>query len=94
VCGPRGYSNEDRISGGFIRECIPADCRSNADCSAKPGGVCALVHGTCEHRLDRPGVTTRPAQLACVYADGCTSDQDCPAGNCVVADGMALCAQR
>ena len=79
VCGPRGYSDENYIQGGFIRECIPAQCRSDAECNAESGGVCALIRQGCEPR-DHPGYLYRPTQLACIYPDGCARDQDCPTG--------------
>jgi hypothetical protein len=89
VCGPPGFSRETLIRGGFIRQCIPAACRSNLDCTAQPGGVCALIGERCEP-TDGPSVRNRPAELACVYADGCTGN-DCPIGSCIVTGGQAVC---
>jgi hypothetical protein len=93
VCAPRGFRLEANVEGGDVRSCILAGCRSNADCNAEPGGICAVIHHTCAERVDRyPGRTVRPEQLACVYAGGCTRDADCPIGNCVLSDGRAVCA--
>jgi hypothetical protein len=92
ICAPRGFRLEANVEGGDVRSCIPAGCRSNTDCNAEPGGVCAVIHHACVESTEHPGRTLRPEQLACVYAGGCTEDADCPIGNCVLSDGRAVCA--
>jgi hypothetical protein len=93
VCGPPGLTSDALIEGGGVRQCLEADCRSNADCTEQAGGVCALVAGSCG-----PGESSsnefRPAQLACVYAGGCVRASDCPKGACTIVAGSARCLYR
>ncbi|HVY25220.1 MAG TPA: hypothetical protein VHB79_01660 [Polyangiaceae bacterium] len=75
--------------GSPVRHCIAAACRSDADCTAAPGGACvAFREGCCTT------YSPRAQQLACVYAsDGCQKAEDCPSGQvCVVDSGRARCA--
>lgn len=89
ICSPRGLTSENNVSGGFVRQCFHADCRSNTDCTAHPQGVCALVAGGCPNT---PGFRPfHPSQLACVYPDGCFSNADCGQGSCMVVAGSGVC---
>jgi hypothetical protein len=89
ICGPRGLTSDNNVTGGFVRQCLQADCHLNADCKAHPQGVCALVAGGCPNT---PGFRLfHPAQLACVYPDGCFSNADCKQGSCMVIGGSAVC---
>jgi hypothetical protein len=92
VCGPRGFTTDDLVQGGAIRQCLKANCKSNADCTAETGGMCALVQNGC---VPSSGGIWVPAQLACVYANGCTSQSDCPArSSCRVVNGRAVCVSE
>jgi hypothetical protein len=55
-----------------IRACVTAYCKTDADCAAHPGGLCAPVLEPC---------CSTNAGLYCVYASegGCRSDAECPA---------------
>jgi hypothetical protein len=93
VCGPRGFTSDDKVQGGAIRQCLKAACKSNADCTAQAGGMCALVQGGC---IPAAGGTQAflQAQLACVYPNGCTSYSDCPGmSSCQVIDGKGVCVR-
>jgi hypothetical protein len=91
VCGPRGFSSEDKVEGGAIRQCLKAACKSNAECTAQTGGMCALVQGGCVPAAGGTQ-TFAPAQLACVYPNGCTSYSDCPGqSSCQVLNGKGVC---
>lgn len=97
VCGPRGFASENLVSGGAIRQCIKADCKSSAECTAKPGGICALVQPGCVTTNAQGAQSFYPAQLACVYPDGCTNISNCPntAGStCKVVNGVGVCLSR
>jgi hypothetical protein len=91
VCAPAGVV-VDLDSGHFVplpaRTCIKASCRRDADCTAAPGGRCWLANfAYCCNPVDKP-----PAQLVCVYPDGCTSHTDCGEGNrCTVREGRTSC---
>jgi hypothetical protein len=88
VCGPRGLTVDEDILGGAIRECIKASCKSNADCTAQANGICALVQGTCA------GSTFLAPELACVYPNGCTGNENCPTNTaviCRVLNGVGSC---
>ncbi len=99
VCGPRGLTLGEFEQGGAIRQCLKAACSTDADCTQEPGGACALVAGGCEPA--HVGREFIPAQLACVYANGCRRDSDCDAAcaaisrpcECLVVDGAAVCVQ-
>jgi len=69
ICGPQGLTSENNVSGGYVRQCFHADCHSNADCAEHAQGVCAFVAGGCPTTLGFH--MFHPAQLACVYPDGC-----------------------
>jgi hypothetical protein len=91
LCGPAGLTSDSSVSGGGIRECFHAACRSNADCSAHAGGVCGLISGFCAapHDFVR-------AQVACVYPGGCFAASDCcngACGTCQVVNGAGVCVQ-
>jgi len=87
-----------------VRQCLPAACKSDADCAERPFGVCRLFTGGC-CLLGEPGSggcdvcqATLPGPfrayaLACTYPeDGCRYDDDCPAGSqCTVVGGVAAC---
>jgi hypothetical protein len=91
VCGPRGLTVDEQILGGAIRECITASCKSNADCTARANGMCALVQATCS------GSTYLPPELACVYPDGCTGSENCPRTGgtiCRVLNGVGSCVSQ
>jgi hypothetical protein len=92
ICGPRGLVSDDNVSGGYVRQCFHADCRANADCTAHPQGVCAVVAGYCPSTLGFRRY--HPAQLACVYPDGCFSNSDCKHGSCVVVGGAGVCVTQ
>lgn len=70
VCAPAG------AWGTGARTCVAAFCKTNADCTAKPGGVCAAIEGMC---------CSLPLGLACVYPGGCQKDADC------ASDGSQHC---
>jgi len=99
ICGPRGFASEDLVSGGAIRQCIKADCKTSAECTAKAGGMCALVQSGCVKTSAAGAQSFYPAQLACVYSDGCTNNTGCPrtasSGSiCKVVDGKGVCVQQ
>ena len=62
ICIPAG------AWGWPANACRTAYCHTNADCTARAGGVCAPIENTC------CGI---PYGLACVYPGGCTKDEDC-----------------
>ncbi|HEX3850568.1 MAG TPA: hypothetical protein VHW01_06350 [Polyangiaceae bacterium] len=77
-----------------VRQCMPASCRRDSDCTAEAGGACVVFGGACCFNTMGPG-TFRPEQLACAYpSDGCQSDADCTGASCVVSDGRAHCASK
>ena len=87
-----------------VRRCLPAACKSDADCSERSGGVCRLFSGGC-CRIGEPGSggceacqATLPGPfrayaVVCTYPeDGCRYDDDCPMGSqCTVVGGVAAC---
>jgi len=94
VCGPRGFASEDKVEGGAIRQCLKAACKSNSDCTAQAGGMCALVQASCAPAAGGTQ-TFLPAELACVYPNGCTSFSDCPDNSyCRVLEGRGLCVRQ
>jgi hypothetical protein len=99
VCGPRGFASENLVSGGAIRQCIKADCKSSAECTAKQNGMCALVQPGCVETNAQGAQSFYPAQLACVYSDGCTNNSNCPntagsSSNCKLVNGVGLCVSQ
>jgi hypothetical protein len=97
ICGPAGFSADETYGGGLIRQCITASCRSDDDCTKLMGGVCSVVPAGC----DLPGPTGAqaymPAQMACVYPNGCSSLSDCantPGAVCKVIRGEGVCVVR
>jgi hypothetical protein len=93
VCGPRGLTNKEGYSGGAVRQCLKASCRTSADCTVRAGGMCALVQSNCAPAANG-AFTFLPAELACVYPSGCTSQSDCPsnpASICRVISGVGVC---
>ena len=90
-CAPSGVAGTRKIESYPARHCVPAACKQSAECTARPGGICALVRDGCSPLGSQPwGFTS--AQLACVYPDGCTPSSDCPAPHsCSVVDGAAVC---
>jgi len=96
ICGPTGFASEELISGGTIRQCIKADCKTSAECTAKAGGICALVQPGCVTSA-QGAQSFYPAQLACVYPDGCTNKSNCPntvGSTCKVVNGVGVCISR
>lgn len=64
VCVPAG------AFGYVLNTCVPAGCRVDADCNARPGGECRPFFTPCYAR-----------GFACTYADDpCRVDADCPPG--------------
>jgi hypothetical protein len=96
ICGPRGFSSDEKAQGGAVRQCLQAACQSAADCTGQPNGICALVQTGCA--LAASGAQTfLPAQLACVYPRGCTSASDCPRdplSYCRVVKGEGVCVTQ
>jgi hypothetical protein len=70
ICAPRGafYS--------VARACVLVFCKTDADCTASPGGRCIVF----------PDVFTCQVLPACVYPGGCTGSRDespeCDGGTC------------
>jgi hypothetical protein len=93
ICGPPGLTSSSSVEWGATRQCFPADCRSNDDCTKAAGGICSLIAGSCSRSLPLSDAFL-PARLACVYADGCVRNSDCPRGVCTVVDGSAVCIDR
>ena len=90
-CTPSGVAGTRQIASYPARHCVPAACRQSADCTAKPGGVCALLREGCSPLGSEPWGFSG-AQLACVYPDGCTESSDCPGSHsCSMVDGAAVC---
>lgn len=58
-----------------VRTCVPAFCRTDADCRAHAGGVCEPIAA----HFDIYSWWQRPVQgFACVYPGmGCRTDRDC-----------------
>jgi hypothetical protein len=92
ICGPAGFSSDEMYGGGLIRQCIPAGCRAHTDCTKLPGGVCAVVQAGCDLATTGGDQEYLPAQIACVYPNGCTSISDCPGGSvCKVIFNEGVC---
>lgn len=53
---------------GPMKRCVTAYCKTNEDCTAKPGGYCAPIENPC---------CPTPLALACVYPGGCRKQADC-----------------
>lgn len=93
-CMPPGVVGTSQLTNAPQRVCLPAACKVDADCTARPGGVCGLVQAQCT------GASVglwgfRGGEVACVYPDGCTQLGDCPNGHyCGVVDGAAVCLSR
>lgn len=70
ICAPDGAFGLPK------RSCLVAFCHTDADCTAKAGGVCVLVgdNPCCSHQA--------PEGLGCVYPGGCATDAECPGGAC------------
>jgi hypothetical protein len=67
------------LAGSFglpKRVCLPAFCKTDADCTAKPGGGCTLIGSNPCCQLPSPD------GLGCVYPGSCVSDIDCAGGAC------------
>lgn len=95
VCGPTGFASEERVVGGAIRQCIKASCRSNADCTAQAGGICALVQPGCVTVNAQGAQSFYPAELACAYSNGCTNNSNCPGtAVCKPVNGVGWCVAR
>jgi hypothetical protein len=62
LCAPAG------AFGAPVRVCVTAFCHTDADCKAKPGGVCVPVSQPC---------CQTPGGIGCVYPGGCRKDSDC-----------------
>jgi hypothetical protein len=93
LCAPAGVAGSRLIPGFPRRRCVSATCRSNADCTAKPGGICGMIEDGCTPSgIEQWGY--RDAQITCVYPDGCTRGADCTSGYCDVLDGAAVCLSR
>jgi hypothetical protein len=85
VCAPEGLRD--------ARGCIPAACRTDADCGEAPGGRCTLLDlGCCAVAVG--GGPARAPALVCAYpGDGCQADADCAGGaSCVAREGRAVCS--
>lgn len=54
--------------GNKVKSCIAAQCSTNADCEASPGGICAPVQEPCCNGV---------AGLYCIYEGNCRSSADC-----------------
>jgi len=73
------------VFGNAVRFCAPFRCRTDADCTAASGGICAPVKNPCCNSW---------TGLFCVYPDGCRTDADCDTGQyCDVnyAEGTGEC---
>jgi hypothetical protein len=69
--------------GVKIRACVAAACKTAADCTTVPGGVCAPVQDPC---------CNTTAGLYCVYPGGCRSNADCGPGQyCQASGDQATC---
>ncbi len=78
VCIPAGALSF-KVSG-----CLPTGCHVNADCTAKPSGVCATVFNSC--------CSTVAQGLFCVYpGEGCRTSADCKGGHCAINGNLAHC---
>jgi hypothetical protein len=79
ICAPAG------TLGLRIRACLSAACKTNADCTAAVGGVCAPVQEPCCNTV---------AGLFCRYpGNGCRKNGDCPSPQfCDTSSGVAVCA--
>lgn len=65
ICAPAGAFNEAK------RQCFVAYCKTDADCTAKPGGACVVVGNNNCCKLPAP------SGLACVYPGDCIQNGDC-----------------
>jgi hypothetical protein len=65
ICAPAGTLNLQ------ARACVYAGCRTDADCTASPGGMCAPVPDSCCQTV---------YGLYCVYPGGCRFNSDCQTG--------------
>lgn len=75
-CGPNAVCAPEGLE--LVRRCIPAACRSDADCTDEPGGACRYVRGGCCYAPNIRGFLSFTDRLACVYpSDGCQADSDC-----------------
>ena len=63
ICAPIGIYDYYAV-----RTCIPAYCRTNADCTAHPQGVCVLLSQPCCSIM---------AGLGCTYPGGCGAGTGC-----------------
>ncbi|MFO0662287.1 MAG: hypothetical protein U0165_21015 [Polyangiaceae bacterium] len=77
-CAPRG------VFGNKVRYCAALSCHTDADCTAKPNGMCAPVLDPC---------CGAARGLFCVYQDGCRDNSQCnPDQHCEVnVDGEGVC---
>lgn len=84
-CGEGSICSPERVLGRQVRTCMGAPCRTNANCTDSPGGICAPIADPC----------CGAAFLGCVYAGGCRTGADCDDGrHCmggVCSDGDILC---
>jgi hypothetical protein len=73
VCAPA------MTMGSPVRSCVLSTCRTDADCSAEPGGVCGPVQTAC---------CSGPVGLYCSYpSDGCLRPSDCQGNSHCAIDG-------
>ena len=83
ICAPAGAFNSPK------RFCLTAYCKTDADCSAKPGGACLLIgnNDCCKF--------ASPDGLGCVYSGDCVKNTDCPMGDSCTIDptGRSMCKQ-
>jgi len=86
-CGPHRACIPSGAFSYFFATCLPAECRIDADCTARTGGSCRpLGLGQCN----------RVAGFFCAYqGDVCASDVDCETiesgQRCIPADGGTAC---
>src|SRR6185437_5821899 len=82
ICAPAGAFGYPK------RQCFAADCKMDADCTAKPGGACVPIGGN--HCCSLP----IPDGLGCGYPGNCAGGTSCPSGQECRLDttsGMASC---
>jgi hypothetical protein len=92
VCLPTG------VGDAYARRCMTKnECLLDADCTAAPGGTCALLGmtgplGTCAPWTCPGGEAAQVAiGLVCVYGSECAADEDCPNGHCEEVGGRRQC---
>ena len=88
INGEPSFCLPPNLYGALGRSCVSAFCWSDADCTAEPGGVCAVIESGCFGKCSPTIGCVYPGPSACVTWDHCGDDERCVY---VGPEGRATC---